>query len=723
MKEASWAGVTMVKVSQRTRRVVASVAALGLLVGLGLELARLLLPFAGANLLRGDGAGQVFLTWFTGLELLPWGTGWCPLLWGGFPVGYHYPPLFHIVGAALAIPLGLLPSLKLLTVLALLASLALFWKLGPQGPLVPLWSRVLLLWVVLGFLLLPSGLLGFESAPGVNLESVLGNGMLPSGAGLALMLGFLWALEQRRPLATPLLLALVMSTHLVWGLLAVLVFGLDLLITLARAGRTGQGPSEPRASASGLESGLSEPRAPASGLLWGPWRLLATYLLQGLLALALCAWWLLPFLAHLGRLGGTSIGVQAPLPLLALPLLSLLLVDLGDRRRLLWGELVLASLLPLALASAGLLKLHAYRFVIPALLGAIPLIWGVLGRSRLPLQPLLGGLFILAALLSPLRTAGNPGLPPFFDLPPVEGAVLPLEDPLHTPGYLALPHALARQGLRVSHGISVESAPSAPAWMHLFGVLQPGAYTWGVDLLCPSCPAPDGAATIGMMRALGLGGVLTDRRLEGLLPPDTLRDYHRALDFPRWTAADDRFDLSQDGQAFAFGLTRLNTGADALLLPGLVARGGDGRAWTPGLWGQWFARGAAGAWPAGLAQVPKAESAIPARALPVRELSGGRGTLLEVELPPAQGSPRAVAVLRSAHPWWEARTLAGQDLETFPCGPAWTCVQTPGSFQLGWREGWPAPLGRGISSLALLGLCLAALRLLKGRRRRAKTAA
>jgi hypothetical protein len=332
-------------------------------------------------------------------------------------------------------------------------------------------------------------------------------------------------------------------------------------------------------------------------------------------------------------------------------------------------------------------------------------------------------LFILAALLSPLRTGGNPGLPPFFDLPPVEGAVLPLEDPLHTPGYLALPHALARQGLRVSHGISVESAPSAPAWMHLFGVLQPGAYTWGVEALCPSCPAPDAAATKGMMTALGLGGVLTDRRLGGVLPPETVRDYHRALDFPRWTAADDRFDLSQDGRSFAFGLTRLNTGADALLLPGLLPRGGEGQPWSPALWGQWFALGAAGAWPAGLSQVPKAEATPELRTLPVRDLSGGRGTLLEVEVPPTQGGPRAVALLRSAHPWWEARTLTGQTLETFPCGPAWICVQTPGSFQLEWREGWLAPLGRGLSSLALLGLCLAGLGLLRGRRRQVKTAA
>ena len=673
----------------RTGKNLAQVAAWLLLGGLVAKLLALLLPFAGANLLRGDGPGHVFLTRFTAQHLLPWGTGWCDLIWGGFPVGYQYPPLFHLVAAVLSLVVGLLPALKLLTALSLLASLALFWRLGSPAS-APAWSRWLLLWVVLGFLLLPSALLGFQSAPGVNLESVLGNGMLPSGAGLALLLGFLWALEARRPLATPLLLALVVSTHLVWGLLAVLVFGLDLLVTLARAVRRGPGPSEPRASASGI-------------LFAAPGKLLATYVLQGLLALALCAWWLLPFLAHLSRLGGTSIEVQAPWPLLVMPVLALFLADLKDRRSLLWAELTLASLLPLALAAAGLASLHAYRFVIPALLAALPLFWAALQRQRLPLAPLVGGLFMVAALWAPLRTEGNPDLPTMAPLPQVTGPILPLEDPLHTPGYLALPHALAGQGLQVSHGISVESAPSAAAWMHLLGLIQPGAYTWGVEPLCPSCPVPDGAALGGMMRALGLGAVLTDRRLGAVLPPDTLRDYHPAFEFPRWTDATEGFDLSFDGSSFVFGLTRLTTGAQALLLPGLDPMGASGLAWPLSAWGPWFARGAAGPWPAALPEAPPVINSRPPATVPLHDLSGGLGTTLLVQVPGSTAGPLPVAVLRSAHPWWRARTVTGDALETFACGPAFVCVMTPGPFQLEWREGGLA-LGARILTLLALGL-------------------
>ena len=100
------------------------------------------------NLLKGDGAGHLFLVEFTAEHLLPFGSGWCDRVWGGFAVGQLYPPLFHLLGGALSRLTGPVAAVKILVTVTWLAIPFALYVVSDHGIIVDVMHDLILLQLV-----------------------------------------------------------------------------------------------------------------------------------------------------------------------------------------------------------------------------------------------------------------------------------------------------------------------------------------------------------------------------------------------------------------------------------------------------------------------------------------------------------------------------------------------------------------------------------------------
>lgn len=511
------------------------------------------------NLLRGDGAGHLFLIEFTAERLLPGPSGWCDTVWGGFAAGQLYPPLFHYLAAWLSFAVGSVISVKILMSAVWLAVPGAAYLVARRLTTQPIEQAAVLLAVLAGFNG-PSALLGTPLALGTNLGSGMGNGMFPSTFGACLFLLYLGTIipastQCRSKSLSPcsitlqaVLLGATVLAHAVWGLVAA-------VCTLAAAGChlavSGQGQRKPAVVHWGLVIGLA-------------------FLLSGVFSV--------PFLAHRDLLSPIFLPslwrLQVWIPFWLLVLLAVVL-----RKRLTPGLCFLvlscaAVVLPVPLAEAVEAPFHFLRLTIPmAVLGLPALI--LLAQRAVPRYGLHAGLAAALALavatvaLSPPAPRGNPDMEVPRFKPDATGTVLVLSRDGHTPGYHALPYLTAGAGAAVSHGISVESAPHALLIFRLLEKLDPDVFTWGVNarrnrsLITVD---PKHQFTAAQLAALNITHILTDAKLpQGLAQSNSTAP---VVTFPNyfWTqrgrlerlSAD--HTVSPDGSKLEFYLYQVGSG-------------------------------------------------------------------------------------------------------------------------------------------------------------------
>lgn len=687
-----------------------------ILAALYLLLLTILVPWwLHNNLLKGDGAGHLFLVEFTAEHLLPFGTGWCDRVWGGFAVGQLYPPLFHLLGGVLARVTGAVVAVKLLVTATWLAiPLGLYLVTGvlasaadPSRPR-PLLHGTLLLAGWCG-MILPSQVLGIGETLGTNLESAVGNGMFPSAAGGAAWLFCLAALLRyghRRPLRAAVPLALTVLLHPVWGLVAAatcaVAAGADLLSPEKGAGRT---------------------------LAVRGWAL------AGLIAFSLSAFFSVPFLANAGGVHSTHIPLRWPLtlwwPVAAGAGLALLYWRRLPRPIRIVAGSAAVLLAFVAVGDAVGLAFHFYRLTIPLTLLALLLLsyllyhpWSNAGSKgsghELPSRTtclLRGANFVMMLTLAaifflqgPVHPRGNPDLSParLEGTDRLQGRIAVLTQPMHSPGYMALPWAVAAGGGAVSHGISAESARTARPIFGLLRKLSPDQFVWGVDMNANPAqrfPDPQGDLTRGQLNLLGFSHLLSDRRATAAAtgtppqrPPALLFPNFVAQDSASAAALERSHYLTPRGSSLAYYLHPLPGASlattDAAFQPVPADRFDD-------LTERWFAL--AGEAPVPVVGLPDPVAPVFGCNVQATDISGsGDRLMLKLTGCPEHGAPVYIKI--PYHGNWQATGTGGDDQLLLPAGYGMLLVAGEGTTSIEYTPGAADWIGR---ILTLLGLLLA----------------
>jgi hypothetical protein len=689
---------------------------MAVLAGIYIYLLALLIPYWLANnLLKGDGAGHLMLTEFTSTYLLPFGSGWCDRIWGGFPAGQLYPPLFHIVAGALSHLIGPVAAIKILVTISWLAipafltisarALAGVWEAQSHALLEA--TLLVALWAAVN---IPSSFLQIEEALGSNLESTIGNGMAPSALGLACFTALLAVVitrGRRAPVLLAFILGVTILSHAVWGLV-----GAGLCMTAAL---------------------VDIRRSPRQGLALSRWALSA------LLAFTISGMFAIPFITYRNLLNTIYLPSFWSIPwwLFIATTGALAIVS---RRHIIghWRTLLLlGSALVLCIGTGDLLELdfHFYRLTIPVVMIFLPLLtvllfqpWlGNTGTSRLLrlrrwsnflMVTLLAGLVHLAG---PVFPSGNPDIPPILlhENSRAKGRIVTLSDTLHSPGYMALPYAVMKAGGAVSHGISVESATNASAIFGLMSRLSSSQHVWGVrmqDNPVLRVPDPNGSLVLRQLQILGISHILSDRHLTipGLRKTGEVFRFPNFLGHAPATLRKLRagYNLTQDGAMFTYHFHELK--GPELVEAGLPMLGvpqdrfRDLSAW-------WFAYG-------GQAPVPVSgwQGASPARPEVHARLTGlsPRGDSMQITVAtdaPETDLPVPVFVKTPFHPLWLATQSNGDTVPLFPAGTGMLLLAKPGQIKLEYQPGFAVWAGRVLTLLGLMLTLLAALRQLVAR--------
>jgi hypothetical protein len=665
------------------------------------------------NLLKGDGAGHLFLVEFTSQYLLPFGSGWCDRVWGGIAIGQLYPPLFHLIGGALAKLTGAVIAVKVLVTLTWLAiplglyliAQALSSATDARRPRPGLHATLLLAgWCGL---VLPSQVLGIGETLGTNLESSIGNGMYPSAAGCAAWLFGLYAVlsrGHRAPLLVATALALTVLLHPVWGL-----FG---AVTCLVA--TGADLLRPQEGQSRIEA-------------------LRGWAAAGLLAFCISAFFAVPFLANASHVHSTHIPLHWPMslwwPVAAAGALSILYWKRLPRPLRVWAATAGVLLLGATAGDAAAATFHFYRLTLPLTLLSLVLLsyllyrpWSTTGDDAQPPQLrrttvllrtanfiMLLALAFFFHLQGPIHPRGNPELPAAHVVPAsrLNGRIAVLTQPLHSPGYMALPWAVTAGGGAASHGISVESSRVARAIFGLLRKLSPKQYVWGVDMHANPAnrvPDPEGQITERQLALLGFSHILTDRRtlpaatapLPG--PPALLFPNYVARDPASLAALQSDYYLTPDGSSLAYHLHPLRN-------PSLVDSGlsfhpvPDDR--FEELTERWFAMGGEAPVPVvGLQKPLQASSGCSAEATAISD-SGDR---LDLQLTGCPASGAGIYIKIPHHLNWRAKGPHGEVRELLPAGYGMLLLAGEGMTSIEYTSGATEWFGR---ALTLLGLLLA----------------
>jgi len=96
-----------------------------------LALTLIILPFFLANNLEGfDTAGHISNIYFIKNSFYPWPDGWNHYFLSGYPQGLLYPSFFHWLAAVLSFVFSLEIALKIITTLAILGFVVIFYLLA-----------------------------------------------------------------------------------------------------------------------------------------------------------------------------------------------------------------------------------------------------------------------------------------------------------------------------------------------------------------------------------------------------------------------------------------------------------------------------------------------------------------------------------------------------------------------------------------------------------------
>jgi len=684
------------------------------------------------NLLKGDGAGHLMLVEFTADHLLPWGSGWCDRVWGGFPAGELYPPLFHIIAGLLSRLLGAAAAVKTVT--------ACVWVAIPPGIFLlagrlarsrdnsapPLLHTVLILALWCG-LNVPNELLGIRFALGASVESSIGNGMCPSALGFMFYVYLLWTLVgrgRRRLTLTSVLLALCVLSHPVWGLVAAASALLTAMTEVALA--------------AGSKRGEAVLRWAGSGIL--------AFLLAGFFAV--------PLLAHQDLMSPIHLpsGWPARFWIFLCGAFALLIYRWRILTTSLRTNVGLAAIMTVAVAlgDRGGWPFHLFRLTIPITILLMPALLyalyqpdfraentdgnGTDGRRTrrrvLRLLRVANFLMILVLaglfhLMGPVFPSGNPDMavPNLTEYARTDGRILAVADDGHSSGYMAVPYVTVKGGGAVSHGISVESATSARAMFGMVRKLSPHTFVWGIDMYDnPAMLVRDPDFQVGerQLAILGISHILTDRRR--IVPARVGRPREEvAFTFHNYNKEPSRLSglaaeyyLTQDGRTFQYRLVDLKHPSLAEAGPAVL---GIPAELFPRYSNLWFANG-------GKAPIPvesytgEIEPDPQARASVVSISAQGDMLEVDVECGVNRAGPCPVYVKVNYHPHWCAEDSGGAPLPLHRAGLGMLVLATPGAVKLEYSAGACAWVGRAMTAGAIGFLAL--LLLLPYLRRRPK---
>ena len=240
----------------------------GFLIVLFLDVVIVLVPFLISNSLNGfDSPGHLLAAYYVKNSFWPWPDGWNMMTLSGYPQGLLYPSLFHWLVAALGFIFPLELSMKILIVLAILATPILVFILAKKifkNNLAASFTTVL--FGIFYF---------FETGLNDNMFCDLLYGMMSHLFSLVLFFAYLLFLflltKNSKSWRFPgLFLALCLLTHIATGVAA---FGLAIIVFLL--------------SKKGTELKINLLKHIALGLL-------------------LSAWWWLPFIVNLNYVTGSN---------------------------------------------------------------------------------------------------------------------------------------------------------------------------------------------------------------------------------------------------------------------------------------------------------------------------------------------------------------------------------------------------------------------------------
>ncbi len=304
-------------------------------------------PFIFSNNLEGfDAAGQYANAYYIRSAFWPWPGGWNAMLLTGFPQGLFYPPFFHWLSAALSFALPLQFAYKLILSLAVIAFPLVYFIFA---------KKLLLKSVLANSALLLAGIFYyFDLGLNDNLFCDLYFGMSSHLFSLTLFivyLYFLWSFYQNkgRWQWASLLLALVIVTHAITGLVAIL-FGVLFLI-----------------------------------LSWRQRDTLVKAIQHLVLAALLSLWWWLPMLLNISYMSGSDISsTAAPVLILVMPfILAISLATLMTKSKhsafiqtiAVFNFLIIAAYLLGRVFVIHNFPIHVSRFLVyPLLLSPLPLL-------------------------------------------------------------------------------------------------------------------------------------------------------------------------------------------------------------------------------------------------------------------------------------------------------------------------------------------------------------
>jgi hypothetical protein len=640
-----------------------------------------------------DAPGHVAAAQALQERLLPFPGGWDRRFFLGWPQGAGYPPLAHLVLAAVG---ALLPLGLALRVVLALSALAVPWaaaRLARSRGLSPGRAALFALALTGILCLAPEGNgMGLSG----SFASSFNVGLLANAVGLPLAL--LAAAALPRALAgsgglasAAAACALALLAHLVCGLALLLLAACEVAALLARAPR---------------RSGRVLVRAAALAAL----------------VLLLTAAWSWPFLASLGYGAVAHVPAAFP-PWLVLALVAGLGAGAWLRRtralqhRRLSGTLLFLAALAALMALGDLLEapLHLYRFRLFLVLAALlPLFALPRGRRAVAACGVGTAVLALASAVHGARPASpdfGAGLQVPDALPP--GRVLVVSAPGHQPSSHWLELEFPRRaGADALLGLFVESSPLARWVGDVLRAIDPAAHLWGTTVddtrlrtvarALDAAPAPADAAALDVLRRqlqeLGVGSVLTERRL-----PDALADNAGPVVFRQPAHGDEggRHEVVDDAYVFRVRALR-EPGAPAVVLdaPLLPVEWTGLQAWNAAVEPWFFARDPRAPRPvvarAGLDPSPAGPGA---RVTACETSPDGREIRLQVEA----GADVPVVVRTAWHPAWRAEA-DGRPLPVDRLAPGLCLVRGRGEVRLFMPRQAAETAGAAVSGLAWLGL-------------------
>ncbi len=191
----------------------------------------IILPFVlYNNLVNWDLPGQMFSSWYQKEYLFPHITGWNPFYFAGYPQNQFYPPLWSCVTALISFIIPLVAAFKLMFSLSLILLPISFYFFARKFHLSRISSSITMLGMFSILFLFPNKYYGG------NFASTFHAGLIVHMLALALFFFYLGTLnksiETKRFVATSILLALIILTHIIVGIFSIIILAGFLIYNL-----------------------------------------------------------------------------------------------------------------------------------------------------------------------------------------------------------------------------------------------------------------------------------------------------------------------------------------------------------------------------------------------------------------------------------------------------------------------------------------------------------